>query len=144
MSLRIGFLILFFALGVRAETNFLDLYKCDDNWETINGRNGFRVLDCNAKEVRNGESCDGTNFICLGMVHCKPIEPIDGANFPEGLDPDFLGVDFEYMAGCKAKNANECKKPVECMQESMEKHVLKGDVNVTRQERILNNSRGRR
>lgn len=139
MSLKLGFLILALSFCARAQSsitqfNFMDLYKCDESWETINGRNGFRILDCNAKEVKTSESCDGTNFICLGMIHCQPIP---GANFPEGLDPDFLGADFEYMAGCQAINANECKKPIDCIKESMEKHVLKGDVNVTRQEGVL-------
>ena len=120
-----GFAIILFSFSVAAvaETNFLDLYTCVDKWEEINGRAGYRILDCNASQVRTSESCTGANFICFGIVRCMP-KP--GAQFPEGTDPDYPGAEFEYEAACHARNATDCKSPLECAQESMEKGIIKG------------------
>ena len=130
-------LVLLLSVSAFAES-FLDLYVCDSHWESINGRNGYRILDCNAQQVKNSESCTGTNYICLGIVRCTPIP---GVQFPEGLDPDFISGPVEYMAGCHSKNASDCKAPVECMKESMEKSILNGDVQVSRQEQTLKSKR---
>ncbi len=120
-----GFAIILFLLSTTAfaQSNFLDLYTCVDKWEEINGRAGYRILDCNASQVKNSESCTGTNYICFGIVRCIP-KP--GAQFPEGTDPDYLGAEYQYEAACHARSATDCKSPLDCVQESMEKGIIKG------------------